>query len=111
MFLLALIIFALGHIGYSVAGKDGKSQASQELETVRTRHTHFTKWCYDKHNKDPAGPASGWKVVLAIYVKYVMTRINYLNKRSFRSATCKGYALDTDELFTLRGYSSPVDFF
>merc|ERR1712086_1116135 len=59
---------------------------------------------------DPVGPESGWQFVLAIHVKYVMTGVNYLNKNSVRSATCKGYALDAARLFTLRNYPSPVDF-
>ena len=39
-----------------------------------------------------------------------MGGVNYLNKSSGRSATCKGYALDSTRLVTLRGYPSPVDF-
>ena len=39
-----------------------------------------------------------------------MGGVNYLNKSSVRSATCKGYALDSTRLVTLRGYPSPVDF-
>ena len=39
-----------------------------------------------------------------------MKGINYLNKESVRSATCKGYALDAVKLFTLRGFPSPVNF-
>jgi hypothetical protein len=97
-------------MGHSVAGEVAKSQASQGLETVRARQAHFIKWCHAKHIVDPTGPEMGWQVVLAIYVKYVMTGVNYLNKSSVRSATCKGYALDAARLFTLRGYPSPVDF-
>jgi hypothetical protein len=97
-------------MGHSVAGEITKSQASQGLETVRARQAHFIKWCYAKHIVDPVGPEGGWQFVLAIYVKYVMTGVNYLNKSSVRSATCKGYALDAARLFTLRGYPSPVDF-
>jgi len=39
-----------------------------------------------------------------------MTGVNYLNKSSVRSATCKVYALDVARLFTLRGYPNPVIF-
>ena len=35
---------------------------------------------------------------------------NYCNLESLRSATCKGYATDAAKLFTLRKFSSPVDF-
>ena len=109
-FLSALTRLALDPMGHSVAGEVAKSQASQGLETIRARQAHFIKWCYTKHSADPVGPESGWQVVLAIYVKYVMTGVNYLNKSSVRSATCKGYALDAARLFTLRGYPSPVNF-
>jgi len=85
-------------MGHSVAGEVAKSQASQGLETVRARQAHFIKWCHAKHIVDPTGPEMGWQVVLAIYVKYVMTGVNYLNKSSVRSAMCKGYALDAARL-------------
>ena len=39
-----------------------------------------------------------------------MTGVNYLNKASLRSATCKGYALAVERLFLLRNCPSPVDF-
>ena len=97
-------------MGHSVTGEVTKSQASQELETVRARQDHFIKWWYAKHIEDPTGPELGWQVVLAICVKNVMTGVNYLNKSSVRSATCKGYALDAARLFILRGYPSPVNF-
>ena len=48
--------------------------------------------------------------MLAMYIKEVMTGVNYLNKSSLRSATCKGYALAVERLFLLRNFPSPVDF-
>jgi hypothetical protein len=57
------------------------------------------------------GPQPNWKVVLAIYVKYVMTGANYLNKDSLSTATWKGYAIDAEKLFTVRGFLSSVDFY
>ena len=47
---------------------------------------------------------------VAMYVKYVMIGVNYLNKSPVRSAMCKGYALGAARLFTRRGYPSPVNF-
>ena len=60
--------------------------------------------------RDPVGPDIGWQVILAMYIKEVMTGVNYLNKSSLRSATCKGYALAVKRLFLLRNVPSPVDF-
>ena len=45
-----------------------------------------------------------------MYIKEVMTGVNYLNKSSLRLATCKGYALAVERLFLLRNVPSPVDF-
>ena len=67
-------------MGHSVAGEITKSQASVGVETIRARQAHFIKWCLAKHIIDPAGPEPGWQLVLAIYVKYVMKGVNYLNK-------------------------------
>ena len=46
-------------MGNSVAGEVTKSQASQGLETVRARQTHFIKWYYAKHIEDPTGQELG----------------------------------------------------
>ena len=97
-------------MGNCVAGEVAKSQASKNLETIRARQAHFIKWCSAKGIPDPVGPDLGYRIVLAVYVKYVMTGVNYRNKKSVRSATCKGYALDAAKLFILRGFPSPVDF-
>jgi hypothetical protein len=45
-----------------------------------------------------------------MYIKEVMTGVNYLNKSSLRSATCKGYALAVERLVLLRKFPTPVDF-
>ena len=40
-----------------------------------------------------------------------MTGVNYSNKSSVKSATCKDCALDAAKLFTLRAYPSPVNIY
>jgi hypothetical protein len=110
LFLTALARLSLDPMEDFVAGEVANSQASKGIETVRSRQAHYIKWCHAKYTLDPVGPEAGWQVVLAIYVKYVMTGVNYLNKDSVRSATCKGDAIDALRLFTLREFPSPVDF-
>ena len=45
-----------------------------------------------------------------MYVTYVTTGVNYLNKSSFRSVAFKGHTSNADRLFTLRNYLSRVNF-
>jgi len=59
---------------------------------------------------DPCGNQSGYERIVAIYVKYVMLGVNYLNKRQVRSATVRGYAESVNTLFTLRGFKPPAVF-
>ena len=44
-----------------------------------------------------------------MYIEEVMTRVNYLNTSSLRSAMGKGYALAVERLFLLRSLLTPVD--
>ena len=104
--------FALLSMGNTVAQEIAKSRSSKDLETIRsTRQAHDMSWCKSKHIKDPVGPNTQDSMyVVAIYVKYVMNGVNYLNNSSLRSATCKGYALAVHKLFGLRNFPSPVSF-
>ena len=88
-------------------------QVSSNLETwnSRSRQAHFIRWWYANYIGNPAGLELRWQNILARYIKYIMTGVNYLNKGSGRSATCKGYALNVARLFTSRGYPRPVILF
>ena len=98
-------------MGNTVAQEITKSRSSKDLETIRSRQDRYISWCKSKHIKDPVGPdTQDWMYVVAIYVKYVMNGVNYLNKSSLRSATCKGYALAVHKLFELRNFPAPVNF-
>ena len=97
-------------MGHLIAGEITKSRVSKNVETIRARPGHYIEWCLANHTQDPVGREPGWQCVLAVYSKYVMTGVNYLNRASLRSATCKGHALDTSRLFILRNFPSPVDF-
>ena len=59
---------------------------------------------------DLVGLEDDWKTLVAIYIKCVMTGVNYLNKETVRSATCRGYAISIGQLFSLRNCPNPVDF-
>ena len=107
---IPLLFFCSRSYGIFCCRRNCQVSSKYGHETTRARQAHFIKWCLAKHIVDPAGPEPGWQLVLAIYVKYVMKGVNYLNKESVRSATCKGYALDAAKLFTLRGFPSPVNF-
>ena len=46
---------------------------------------------------------------MALYVKYVMTSVNYKNKVFLRLTTCKEYVLDVAKLFNIKGCPSTVN--
>ena len=97
-------------LGHSVAQEIAKSRRSKDFETIRSRQAHYISWCKANHILDPVGPDPRWDYVVAIYIKAVMLGVNYWNKSSVRSATCKGYSGAVERLFILRQYSNPVDF-
>ena len=74
-----------------------------------TRQAFYIKWCTIMGINDPCGHKAGWERILAIYAKYVMTGTNWYQKQNVRSGTVRSYVLAASELFTLRGFDSPVD--
>lgn len=66
-------------------------------------------WCKSKQVYNPVGPESQWDFFISMYIKEVMTGINYHNKLVLRSVTCEGYAKAVNLLFKLRDYPPPVD--
>ena len=102
-FLPASTKVTIGPNGDSVAEEVAKSQSSQGSETVRARQAHFVNSGILNPFEDPAGQEIDLQIFLASYANYVMAGINYLNKSSVRSATCKGYTLDAARFLTLRG--------
>ena len=89
-------------MGNTVAQEIAKSRSRKDLETIRSRQTHYISWCKSRHIKDPIGSDPDWMYVVAIYIKFVMMGVKYLNKSSVSSATCRGYALAVDKLLVLR---------
>ena len=66
-------------------------------------------WCKSKQVYDPVGPHPQWDFFISMYIKEVMTGVNYHNKLVLRSVTCEGYAKAVNLLFKLRDYPPPVD--
>jgi hypothetical protein len=58
---------------------------------------------------DPCGLKKGYQHIVAIYIKYLISGVNFRNKDYLRSATVQGYATSINLLFRLRGMKAPVD--
>ena len=57
---------------------------------------------------DPCGHQRGYQRIVAIYIGYLMSGVNFKNKVSLRSNTVKGYATGINSLFALRGMAAPI---
>ena len=98
-------------MGCVVAREVAKSKTSQDIKTIRARQAHYIMWCKSKQVYDPVGPDPQWDFFISMYIKKVMTGVNYHNKLVLRSVTCEGYAKAVNLLFKLRDYpqwTSPV---
>ncbi len=58
---------------------------------------------------DPCGHQQGYQRIVAIYIKYLMSGINFRNKDFLRSDTVRGYATSINALFKLRDIKPPVN--
>jgi len=59
--------------------------------------------------KDPCGNEPGWESLIGIYIGFLQYGVNYTNKDGLRAATLAGYAKAINKLFTLRGFTAPVN--
>ena len=57
---------------------------------------------------DPCGHQRGYRRIVAIYIGYLMSGVNFRNKDSLRSNTIKGYATGINSLFTLQSMEAPI---
>ena len=110
MLLLSWTQALIGPIGHCVGREVANSQRNSNIDTTRARQAHYLKWYEANEIFDPVGSDDGWQIVLAIYGKFVMKGINYMNKQNMRSDTVKGYVLDAGMFFALRDFINPVDF-
>ena len=58
---------------------------------------------------DPCGHQKGYQCIVAIYIKYLMSGVNFRNKDYLRLATVQGYATSINSLFRLQGMKAPVN--
>jgi hypothetical protein len=58
---------------------------------------------------DPCGHQKGYQHIVAIYIKYLMSGVNFRNRDLLRLATVQGYTTSINLLFRLRSMEAPVD--
>ncbi len=84
------------------------SQRDKEIETEAAWQAHYIQWGLIMAILDPCGHQRGYQRIVAIYVGYLISRVNFRNKDYMRSNTIKGYATGINLLFTLQGMKSPL---
>jgi hypothetical protein len=58
---------------------------------------------------DPCGHQKGYQRIVAMYIKHLMSGVNFRNKDYLRLATVQGYATSINLIFRLRGMKVLVD--
>jgi hypothetical protein len=58
---------------------------------------------------DPYGHQKGYQRSIAIYIKYLMSGVNFRNKGFLRLATIQGYMTSINLLFRLQNMEAPID--
>ena len=59
--------------------------------------------------KDPCGNKLGYEKIVGMYIGFLQYGVSYTNKDGLCVTTLAGYAKAVNTLFTLRGFTSPVD--
>jgi hypothetical protein len=59
--------------------------------------------------KDPCGNKPGYNFIVGLYIGFLQYGENYTNKDGLRAVTLAGYAKYINTLFTLQGFTFPVD--
>ena len=78
------------------------SRQDKEIETEATQQAHYIQWGLIMDILDPCGHQKGYQRIVAIYIKYLMSGVNFRNKDFLRLATVRGYATSTNLLFRLQ---------
>jgi hypothetical protein len=85
------------------------SRRDKEIETEAARQAHYIRWAQIMKVPDPCGHQQGYQRIVAIYIKYLMTGVNFRNKDFLRSATVQGYTSSINSLFKLQDMKPPID--
>ena len=59
--------------------------------------------------EDPCGHERGYQRIVTIYIKYLMSGVNFRNKDFLRLDTVRGYATSINVLFKLQDMKLPVN--
>jgi hypothetical protein len=77
------------------------SRRDKEIETEAAQQAHYIQWGLIMGILDPCGHQKGYQRIVAIYIKYLMSGVNFRNKDFLRLATVQGYATSINSLFRL----------
>jgi len=88
-------------MGYCIDREMAMSQRDKEIETEAARQAHYIQWGLIMCILDPCGHQRGYQRIVAMYIGYLMSGVNFRNKDSLRSNTIKGCATGINSLFTL----------
>jgi hypothetical protein len=84
------------------------SRRDKEIETEAARQAHYIQWGLIMGILDPCSHQRGYQRIVAIYIGYLMSGVNFKNKDSLRLNTVKGYVTGINSLFALRGMEAPI---
>ncbi len=74
-------------MGDRVDQEGAMSQQDKEIETEATWQAHYIQWGLIMGILDPSGHQKGYQRIVAIFIKYLMSGVNFRNKDYLRSAT------------------------
>ncbi len=88
-------------MGNCVGQEVAMSQQDKEIETEAAWQAHYIQWKLIVGISDPCGHQKGYQRIVAVYIKYLVSGVNFRNKDFLRLATVQGYATSINLLFRL----------
>ena len=85
------------------------SRRGTDIETEVAWQSHYIKWARIIGIPNPCGPNVVYQRIVAIYIKFLQSGVNYYNRDNLQSMTLLGYTKAINTLFTLRALKPPVD--
>ncbi len=98
----------LAYMGDRIDQEVAMSRRDKEIETEAARQAHYIQWGLIMGILDPCGHQRGYQRIVAIYIGYLTSGVNFRNKDSLRLNTVKGNATGINSLFALRGMEAPI---